>query len=93
MNRSTFGAAMIGIVLAASPALAREEQRCNPAPDATWLTVTQVAERITAQGYSNITGIEHEDRCYEVKATNKDGKRVKLHVDPVSGEIAAPARQ
>jgi len=93
MNRSMFGAAMIGVVLAASPALAREEQHCNPAPDATWLTDTQVAERITAQGYRNITEIEHEDRCYEVQAENKEGKRVEIHVDPVSGEIVSPRRQ
>jgi len=93
MDRSTIGAAIFGIVLAASPVLGQEEQRCNPAPDATWLTIAQVAERITAQGYTNITEIEREDRCYEVEAEDKEGKRVEIHVDPVSGEIVSPRRR
>lgn len=50
-----------------------------------WLSIAQIAEKLTAQGY-DIREIEIDDGVYEVSAT-KDGKRVKAYFHPASGEI------
>ena len=50
-----------------------------------WLSIAQIAEKLTAQGY-DIREIEIDDGAYEVSAT-KDGKRVKAYLHPATGEI------
>ncbi|WP_372964505.1 PepSY domain-containing protein [Marinobacter sp.] len=55
--------------------------------DKSWLSIPVVYEKVTAEGYTDITEIEREERAYEVKGRDAEGYRVKLYVDPVSGEI------
>jgi len=52
-----------------------------------WLAIPAIYDKVTAAGYHNISEIEREDDGYEVKGRNADGERVKLLVDPQSGEI------
>jgi len=47
----------------------------------------QIAQKVLEQGYSKVNRMEMEDGMYEVKATDKDGKRVKLNVDPKTGKV------
>lgn len=54
---------------------------------ADWLTIPQLYERLEAAGYRAIDEIEREDDAYEVKATDRDGRRVEIYVDPVTGEV------
>ena len=56
----------------------------QPGPD--WMTKEQVMEKLTAAGYSNITGLEADDGHWEGKGT-KDGKIMEFHVDPHSGKL------
>lgn len=51
------------------------------------LTVAQVEVIMMAAGYGNIDRIERERDAFEVKASDRNGARVKLHVDPQTGEI------
>ncbi len=51
------------------------------------MTQDQIAEKVLAQGYTKVIRMEMEDGMYEVKATDKDGKRVKLNVDPKNGNV------
>lgn len=63
----------------------------NATPDngqpESWLTIPVIYENVTAAGYTDISEIERDDGKYEVKGVDADGNRVKLYVDPQSGEI------
>lgn len=52
-----------------------------------WLTIPQLHDRLEAAGYSAINDIEREKDGYEVKAIDRDGRRVELDVHPVTGEV------
>ena len=55
-----------------------------PAP----MSMMQMLERVTAQGYRDVREIEvKSDRLYEVKATNDKGQRVEMLIDALSGEV------
>lgn len=54
---------------------------------ADWLTIPQLYERLEAAGYSAIDEIEREDDGYEVKATDRDGRRVEIDVHPITGDV------
>ena len=47
----------------------------------------EVHDRLVAAGYHNIEKIEREDGIYEARATSRQGERVKLYINPQSGEI------
>lgn len=51
------------------------------------LTIGQVVERLTAQGYRDIDEIERDGGAWEVDARTSAGERVKLRVDAHSGAI------
>jgi hypothetical protein len=70
-----------GVLLAPSFATAAQ-----PAP-VTWLTLPQIHQKLEAAGYSNIEKIERERDSYEVRAMDRNGTRLKLHVDPHSGAV------
>lgn len=51
------------------------------------LTAADVANRLQAQGYSNVRDIEFDDGRYEVEATDPSGRDVDLKVHPGDGRI------
>ena len=69
-----------------APALA---ENVNSAADANakWLSIPQIHDKLEAAGYENIVEIERERDGYEVKATDRDGQRVELEVDPLTGGV------
>ncbi len=73
-----------GVLVA--PALA---QNANPAADANgkWLSIPQIHDKLEAAGYGNIDEIERERDGYEVKATDREGQRVELEVDPLTAGV------
>ncbi|MDY0107469.1 MAG: PepSY domain-containing protein [Giesbergeria sp.] len=78
------GLAVGGALLAPSiagenrPALTGERQ---------WLSIAQIHDKLEAAGYRNIEKIERERGGYEVRATDRQGDRIKLYVNPQTGEI------
>lgn len=52
-----------------------------------WLTLHEVQLKLEALGYRELTKIEREDDKYEVKATDPQGQRVEIDVDPVTGAV------
>ena len=54
---------------------------------ADWLAIPAIYEKVTTAGYSDINEIERERYGYKIKAYDSNGDRVKLFVDPVSGEV------
>ncbi|OGT05018.1 MAG: hypothetical protein A3F73_05235 [Gallionellales bacterium RIFCSPLOWO2_12_FULL_59_22] len=52
-----------------------------------WLSIPQIYDKLEAAGYRNVEKIERERGSYEVKATDRNGARVKLHLHSQTGEI------
>lgn len=52
-----------------------------------WLSIREVADRLDAAGYRHIEKIEREGGSYEVRATDREGRRAKLYVNPQTGDI------
>ena len=73
-----------GVVLA--PAFA-EDNRPAPVGERQWLSIPQIHDKLDTAGYRNIEKIEREDGAYEARATNRNGERVKLYLNPQTGEI------
>ena len=85
---------LIGAGAAIAPAFAQ-----NAAPAATpatatapaaapnWLSIKDVLGKLEAAGYTDFREIEREKNKYEVKATDPQGQRVELDVDPVTGDV------
>jgi len=74
-----------GSVLVA-PAIAQNAAAAAD-PNAKWLSIPQIHDKLEAAGYGNIDEIERERDGYEVKATDREGKRVELEVDPLTGGV------
>jgi hypothetical protein len=52
-----------------------------------WLTIGQVYQRLETAGYRDVEKIERERGGYEARATNRQGERTKLSVNPQTGDI------
>lgn len=62
-----------------------EHRRSGGRDDAGWLPIPALVERLEAAGYRNIEEIEREHGRYEVRVTDRNGERRKLHFDARSG--------
>ena len=63
------------VVAAAGPAFA--EGKCTSAPKSKWQPRSALESQLQADGYS-IRQIKVEGGCYEVYATDKNGKRANM---------------
>ena len=54
---------------------------------ANWMTMEQVQTRLESTGSRDFEKFERDSNKYEVKATDAQGRRVELDVDPVTGDI------
>ena len=73
------------------PAVAQTSQApasaVGAAPKGKPLTIVQLHDRLEAAGYRNIRKIETQRDRFEVYATNREGQRVELDVDIVTGQV------
>lgn len=72
-----------GLTLAPSFA----DDRRAPVSETQWLPLPKLIERLEVAGYRDIEKIERERGRYEVRATDRQGARVKLYLHPHSGEL------
>jgi hypothetical protein len=95
MRKQTISNTMFSLVLGAgllaggfalAPSFA-EESRTAPAADRQWLSIGQVHQKLEAAGFRNVEKIEREHGVYEARATDRNGVRVKLHINPQTGEV------
>ncbi|MBI1205155.1 MAG: PepSY domain-containing protein [Rhodopseudomonas sp.] len=74
-------------MLAATPAEAGSfGKACTAAPQSQWLSIDALQAKVEAQGYK-VRNAKLKKACGEIYATDKDGQRVELFVDPTSGAI------
>ncbi len=71
-------------------AFADDDDARGGARAANWLSEAAIKSKLSDLGYT-VRKIEEEDGRYEVKGTDKNGARVKMYVDPVTGEIEKPS--
>lgn len=68
------------------PSNYREEVRNMNQAREQWKKMDEVASDLRAEGYQ-ISKMEMERYSYEAKVRDRDGRRLELKLDPVSGEI------
>ena len=75
---------LLTLVLASPLAWAGPE--CTTADKAQWQDQTKFQEALVAQGYKIKKFKVTKGNCYEIYGWNKDGKKVEIYHDPVSGK-------
>lgn len=82
-----------GIVVAGAsllPAFAQSDKPAASTQSASAkndMSMGQIHDKLAAEGYRDITKIERERDAFEVKAVDKNGARVKLYLDPQTGDV------
>jgi hypothetical protein len=74
------------IAAAAGAAFASDDDARIDVPRDKWLTIAQITEKFTSQGY-DVRQVKVEDGGYEIYAIDKDGKRLEAYVNPATGEL------
>jgi len=64
-----------------------DDHKAATSTEQAWLPIPQIYARLEAAGYRNIEKIEREHGSYEVRATDRQGARVRLDVHPQTGAI------
>lgn len=69
------------------------DSAATPAPTATavvpsqWLSLRQIYDRLEAEGYTDIIEIEQDNSGYEARATDRQGRKTKLYIEPRTGDV------
>jgi len=63
-----------------------EEDYGRAANDKT-LSMAEIVERLSAEGYGEVREIEREGNTFEVKARDRDGRWKELHLDGATGKV------
>jgi hypothetical protein len=79
--KKLFAVALIA-TFASNVALA--DAQCKAQPKDTWQKEADFKKKLTAEGYQ-IKKFKVSGNCYEIYGKNKDGKKVEIYFDPVSG--------
>lgn len=89
-----FSIALIAGGIVFAPSFAGESRNASAAgSERQWLSIGQVHDKIEAAGYRNVEKIEREHGVYEARATDRSGARVKLYINPQTGEVAGQAQR
>lgn len=81
------GAAIVPAFAQNAPATTTPATATAPAAQSNWMSLKDVQTKLEAAGYTDFREIERDKNKYEVKATDPQGQRVELDVDPVTGEV------
>lgn len=87
MNKTIATAAVIAALGVAFPALAASDDvSCGNLPRDQWMAVDAASAKAAALGY-DVRSVEIEHGCYEIEGFDKNGAKVELYLNPVSGEV------
>jgi hypothetical protein len=86
LSALTLGAALVAGAASLAPAFAGDSRPAGVG-ERQWLSIPQIHDKLDVAGYRNIEKIEREDGVYEARATNGHGERVKLYLNPQTGEF------
>ncbi len=76
------------LMLAATiPAYASDDSvSCGQSAGGQQLSIQDITAKATAMGY-DVRKVERDDGCFEVYATGKNGNRVEIYMNPVTGAV------
>jgi hypothetical protein len=83
------GLAIVVCALAASTLVARADWFRDETPPANAKPLSAIIKTVEDHGYKVITEVEFEDGKWEIEVHQAGGKEIELHVDAISGQIAA----
>ncbi len=76
---------LIAAMMAMSAGAAYAKKDCTSEPKDKWMTEEAFKKMVTEQGYT-IKKFKTPGTCYEIYGTNKEGKKVEIYFNPVTGE-------
>jgi len=79
------GLFVMATLLSPTSARAAAPLFCDSGNPANWLSVPQMTERLTADGWA-IDGVVKSNGCWKVTGANPDGKRATGYFHPLSGK-------
>lgn len=75
------------LAAASLPALASSDDDVScRATTGQQMSVQDITARVSGMGYT-VRKVERDDGCYEVKATDSNGARVELKLNPATGAV------
>lgn len=90
----TASVALVGGTAVLSPAFSQNQTgNTEISYERTDLDINQVLVKLMAAGYNKVDKIERERNAYEVRAIDKNGDRIRLYVDPQTGDLIKSGRQ
>jgi len=75
---------------AATGTAALAADKCAYVPRERWIPIDQAIRKAEELGY-DVREVEPDDGCWEVEGFDKNGAKVKLYLDPSSGEVVKPS--
>ena len=84
MTKQATLALAAAILLAGTPAAFADDVRCPGGATGEWKSIDEARAAVDALGYKDIREIERDDGCYEIEASDAEGRRVELYLDPQS---------
>lgn len=84
--KASIFAVALGLLAVTSAEAGSLGKACTAAPASQWLSIDALQAKVEAQGYK-VRNAKLKKACGEIYATDKDGQRVELFVDPTSGAI------
>lgn len=74
----------IAMIAAFASSAAMAGAECKAQPKDKWQKEADFQKKLTADGYK-IKKFKVSGNCYEIYGTNKEGKKVEIYFDPVTG--------
>lgn len=93
LSALVLGAGIVAGGASLLPAFAQGAGSAASVPAKNELTMGQIHDKVVAMGYQDIDEIERERNAFEVKARDKNGARVKLYLDPQTGDVIDSRRK
>ena len=86
MKRTLILAASSALLVLATPVMASSYEKGCFTEKGKWMELDAVRAKLTEMGY-DVRKIETDDGCYEAYALDKEGRRVEIYMNPVTGDI------
>lgn len=86
MKTMLIATAAIAAAVFAAPVAAQASDDCPAVPADQWISEAAIAEKAAGMGY-DVRSVKRDEGCYEVKATDKNGKLFEIEFHPGTGEL------
>ena len=84
MQKAGFALALALAAATAMPAYASDD--CKEYPKDQWLKPEQIKAKAEELGYT-VRSVGEDDGCWEIKGTDKDGKKVEAYFDAATAAL------